>query len=66
MDGSGRTPPRWMHPGRGDSSGRPVDIVELGASPRSTLPDQPQKGTSEKRRRFFWRKAASPPPPSAR
>ena len=60
MDGSGSTTPRWMHAGRGDSSGQPVDIVELGASPRSTLPEQARAdgGASEKRRRFRRRKGA--------
>jgi hypothetical protein len=49
-----------MHAGRGDSSGKPVDIVELGASPRSTLPEEArlQDGASTKRRRFRRRKAA--------
>ena len=58
MAGSDSTSPRWMHAGRGDSSGQPVDIVELGASPRSTLPEQAQaqQGASEKRRRFRRRK----------
>ena len=61
MDGSGSRSPRWMHPGRGDSSGQPVDIVELGASPRSMVPEQAQVpgGATEKRRRFRRRKGSS-------
>jgi hypothetical protein len=42
MDGSGQPAPRWMRVGRGDASGEPVDIVELGATQLVPLPESSQ------------------------
>jgi hypothetical protein len=52
-----------MHVGRGDASGQPVDIVELGATARSAVPEEPLQNVAadlhDKRRgRLRRRKSA--------
>jgi hypothetical protein len=65
MDGSEQAAPRWMRAGRGDASGEPVDIVELGATkllPIAESPSTPDAlGTDKRRGRFRrHREVASP------
>ena len=59
MDVSDQAAPRWMHVGRGDASGEPVDIVELGATklvPLAETPTSEPALDADKRRGLFRRR----------